>query len=254
MLKRFLFPRRDDPPAAPALPDGRRVYAIGDIHGRLDLLDELLGRIVNDSLRRPAMRTTLIFLGDMIDRGPASAAVVERARGIAADGGDVRFLLGNHEEVFLLTMEGNEQAAALFCRIGGRETLISYGMDPYAFEGLDYPGVADLLFDLVPEAHRTFVAGFEDMVVIGDYAFVHAGVRPGVPIDAQRPEDLRWIRQPFLDHGGHFGKMVVHGHTISPQIEVRAHRIGIDTGGYASGRLSALGLEGSERWTIQTGD
>lgn len=234
----------------PVIPPGRRVYAVGDIHGRLDLLDAALAGIVADDAGRAPAETTLIFLGDLVDRGPASAGVIERLRTLASYGGDVRFLLGNHEEVFLLALDGDVQAVRLFCRIGGHETLMSYGVSDDAFEGLDYPEVADRLQALVPPAHRDFLASFEALIEIGDYAFVHAGVRPGIPFAEQTPEDLRWIREPFLDHRGMLEKVVVHGHTISTEVEFRPNRIGIDTGAYRTGRLTALGLEGEDRWIV----
>lgn len=235
-----------------SLPDGLRVYAIGDIHGRLDLLDELLATIDADDSARPAARTMLVFLGDLIDRGPDSAAVLERLTKLSATRPDSRFILGNHEEVFLEAIGGDPQAVRAFCRIGGRETILSYGVTPEEYEQLDYAGVSARIGALVPREHIAFVRGFEDMVVLGDYAFVHAGVRPGVPLDAQRPADLRWIREPFLSFSGRHERTIVHGHTIRPDVEIRTSRIGIDTGAYASGCLTALGLDGAERWFLQT--
>ncbi len=236
----------------PHVPPGRRVYAVGDIHGCADLLDELIGLIEADERERGPAVTTLIFLGDMVDRGPASAAVIDRLRGLATTRPDVRFLLGNHEEIFLGALDGEPKALRLFCRIGGRETVLSYGMDAAEYERLDYEQLVQRLDILVPDEHRAFLAAFEDMIVIGDYVFVHAGVRPDTPLDRQRTSDLRWIRDPFLDHRSTLGKIVVHGHTMTEEIEHRVHRIGIDTGAYSSGRLTALGLEGTETWALQT--
>jgi len=252
MITRFLQSRRRAVAPSASLPDGLRVYAIGDIHGRLDLLDDLLATIDADDGARPAARTVLIFLGDLIDRGPASAAVLERLATLSATRPDMRFILGNHEEVFLQAIDGDPQAVRAFCRIGGRETILSYGVSPEEYEQLDYAEVSARIDALVPPEHIAFVRGFEDMVVFGDYAFVHAGIRPDVPLDAQRPGDLRWIREPFLGFAGRHERIIVHGHTIRPEVEIRAGRIGIDTGAYASGRLTALGLDGSERWFLQT--
>lgn len=249
---RRLLPRRRDSEAPAALPPGRRVYAVGDIHGRLDLLDSALDRIAADDAARDGAETTLIFLGDLVDRGPDSAGVVERLRRLADTDVDARFLLGNHEEVFLLALAGDARAVRLFCRIGGRETLLSYGVDAGNYEALSYAEVGERLAALVPPAHRAFLAGFEQLIVMGDYAFAHAGVRPGVPLAEQSAEDLRWIREPFLDHRGTLEKVVVHGHTIREEVEFRRHRIGIDTGGYATGRLSVLGLEGVARWILES--
>jgi serine/threonine protein phosphatase 1 len=252
MLSRF-FPLRRETPDAARVPDRRRVYAIGDIHGRLDLLNRLLTMIGQDDAARPEADTTLVFLGDYVDRGPDSAAVVDLLRQLAGDATmDAHFLAGNHEEVFLLALGGDERATRLFCRIGGRETALSYGVTPDEYERLSHAEVSARLQALVPGAHRDFLAGLEDVVVIGDYAFVHAGVRPGKPLDAQRREDLRWIRDPFLGHRGRLEKLIVHGHTISDEVEMLPHRIGIDTGGFQTDRLTALGLEGEARWVLQT--
>jgi serine/threonine protein phosphatase 1 len=251
MLRRFLPARRDAEPLA-ALPPGHRVYAVGDIHGRLDLLEAALARIAADDAARGPAETSLVFLGDLVDRGPDSAGVVERLRRLGTERAGTRFLLGNHEEVFLLALAGDTRALRLFCRIGGRETLISYGVSADDYERLSYEEVAERLVALVPPSHRAFLDRFEQLVVLGDYAFSHAGVRPGVPLAEQKGEDLRWIREPFLDHRGALEKVVVHGHTIREEVEFRRHRIGIDTGAYATGRLTVLGLESGERWIVDS--
>lgn len=252
MLRRFFSSRAEPMPAvAAAIPDGQRVYAIGDIHGRRDLLDDLLARIDHDDRDRPPAATTLVFLGDIVDRGPESAQVVERLRGLAATR-NARFLTGNHEELFLLALRGDPEALRVFCRAGGRETLLSYGMGAAEYATLRYEEIAERLAALVPAAHRAFVESFEDRIVIGDYAFVHAGVKPGVPVGEQRVEDLRWIRQPFLSHRQPFDKLIVHGHTITDEVEDTGVRIGLDTGAYRTGKLTALGLEGKRRWVIDT--
>jgi serine/threonine protein phosphatase 1 len=237
----------------PAVPAGERVYAVGDIHGRLDLLDDLIARIDADDASRGPATTTLVFLGDLVDRGPDSAGVVARLRALAAARPRVRLLLGNHEEVFLATLDGDEKALRLFCRIGGRETALSYGVAPEDYERADYDELAAFIDAQVSEADRAFLRGFENMVVIGDYAFVHAGIDPGNGLDAQSPADLRWIRGRFLDHKGRLEKVIVHGHTINEEVRFLPHRIGVDTGAFETGRLSALGLEGEESWVIQTG-
>lgn len=251
MLKRFLSSRRDAPPP-PSIPEGERVYAIGDVHGRLDLLDILLDRIRRDDAERSPARTTLIFLGDLVDRGPDSAGVVERVRSLHAEGWTVRCLLGNHEEMFLAALDGKRDAMRAFCRVGGRETAFSYGIPPADYEGMEHADLTMALLERVPEAHRTFIESLEDVIVIGDYAFVHAGIRPGVALDAQRTSDLRWIREPFLTHRGGFEKVIVHGHTITPEVDEARRRIGIDTGAYASGCLTALCLQGDSRTVFDT--
>lgn len=253
MLRRLLpsrlRPSRDVPDR---VPQGRRIYAIGDVHGRLDLLERLLAKIDVDDRQRPDAQTMLIFLGDLIDRGPDSAAVVEALRQLAAVTDQVRFLMGNHEEIFLHSLAGEHRALRGFCRMGGRETALSYGLSVDDYERLDYDGFAQALVGLVPAEHRDFIQGFEDMIVLGDYAFVHAGVDPAKPLDAQRPADLRWIREPFLGHAARLAKRIVHGHTVSDQVAWRPHRIGIDTGAYASGTLTALGLEDDAQWLVAT--
>lgn len=251
MLSKLLRPRPRTV-REPSVPAGTRVYAVGDIHGRLDLLDPLLARIEADDTGRGSADTTIIFLGDLIDRGPASAGVVERLRLLASERTGLRFLKGNHEEVFLAARGGDTQAVRLFCRIGGRETMLSYGLDPTTYERFDYDEVAEYLAREIPSAHRAFLDAFEDMIVLGDYAFVHAGLRPDVTLDRQCTSDLRWIRDPFLDGRGRFDKRVVHGHTIAEEAEFRPHRIGIDTGAYATGKLTALGLEGAVCWLLSS--
>lgn len=248
----FRFRRR--PPAAPngSIPSGQRVYAIGDIHGRADLLDTLLTKIQGDVDQQPATRVRLILLGDLIDRGPDSAAVVERVRQLAKGSDDVSVLLGNHEEVFLLALGGDTQAMRMFARIGGLATLTSYGLSEEQIAAADYSDLARLAIDAVPRDHLEFIGTFEDIIIIGDYAFVHAGVRPGVPLDRQRTGDLRWIRGGFLDSEERLDRIIVHGHTISEEVEERRFRIGVDTGAYATGRLTALALEGSRRWYLST--
>jgi serine/threonine protein phosphatase 1 len=251
MLKKLLNARRSTVTPLTAIPEGERVYAIGDVHGCADLLDQLLARIDADDRARDPARTTIVFLGDLVDRGPASAAVIERLRLLAAERPDTRFLLGNHEEVFLESLKGEPKALRMFCRIGGRETIMSYGLDAADYDRMDYEELHAAMRVRVPAEHQAFLESFEDMVTIGDYAFVHAGVRPGTDLAAQRGADLRWIRNPFLDHDRALDKMVVHGHTISAGLDEQVHRIGVDTGAYETGVLTALGLEGTARWTVQ---
>lgn len=256
MLRNLLstFARKRDVQSRPAgtLPAGKRVYAVGDIHGRLDLLEDLLRRMEADDAARGPADTIVIFLGDLIDRGPDSAQVVQRLLELGAQTDKVRFLLGNHEEVFLKSMAGERKALPFFLRIGGKETVLSYGIGEAEYAQSDYPELLELLRVRVPQAHLDFLSGFEDMVVLGDYAFVHAGVRPGVPLEAQKPETLRWIREEFLNSTEPFEKIVVHGHSISDEVEECTCRIGIDTGAYFSGRLTAMGFEGTDRWILQT--
>jgi serine/threonine protein phosphatase 1 len=249
-----IFKRRGEPAAPPpSVPDGQRVYAVGDIHGRLDLLDDLLAMIAADDAARGSAATTVVFLGDLVDRGPDSAGVVERLRLLAESDSRLRFLTGNHEEVFHHAVHSDgDEALKFFCRIGGRETILSYGISEADYNAMDYPELKAALTNLVPESHLAFIAGFEDRIEIGDYLFVHAGIRPDIPLEDQRPRDLRWIREPFLSHVSPHCRMVVHGHTILQDIDLQPNRIGIDTGAYASGKLTAIGLQGEYRWVMQT--
>ena len=235
-----------------SVPPGQRFYAIGDIHGRLDLLNRLLELIDEDDVQRGPADCQLIFLGDLIDRGPDSAGVVERARVIAEAAPTTRLLMGNHEEVFLKALSGDVQAMRFFCRIGGRETILSYGIAESDYLRYDHEELVAAVQQVVPIAHRDFLASFSDMFVVGDYAFVNAGIRPGMPLAEQRPGDLRWIREPFLDSAESHECIVIHGHTITDSVEFRENRIGIDTGAHLTGKLSCLGLEGDQRWTITT--
>lgn len=239
-------------PRACSIPSGRRVYAIGDIHGRLDLVDRLLGLIDADDRRRGAAETELIFLGDLVDRGPDSRGVVDRLLALSRGPRRVRFLIGNHEEVFLRAIEGDLRALRFLIRIGGRETLLSYDISEDEYRSLDFEDLATLAREKVPAEHVRFLASFEKWIEIGDYLFVHAGVRPGIAVEDQLISDLCWIRDDFLKHRDSFGKMVVHGHSISEDIDLRSNRIGIDTGAFASGRLSAIGLEEDRRWFLST--
>lgn len=248
LLRRAIEPA----PATARVPDGVRVYAIGDIHGRLDLLDQLLFRIDADERARGPARSEIIFLGDLVDRGPNSAGVVQRALELKQSGRPVRLLMGNHEEVFLKALKGSLEALRFFVKIGGRATILSYGFDEAEYDRLDYEELLPAVIARVPAEHVAFLAGFENQIAIGDYLFVHAGIRPRVPFDQQVGGDLRWIRSDFLDFRGDHGAIVVHGHTITDDVEERPNRIGIDTGAFASGRLTALGLEAGERWYLST--
>ncbi len=234
----------------PSLPPGRRVYAIGDIHGRLDLLAELGEAIERDDSARAASHTTVILLGDLVDRGPDSSGVIDFAQKWALLR-ELWFISGNHEEMFLSAFTEQSKFRG-FLRFGGIQTLASYGLDGAEMLDMDFAEVAHRLKRAVPKQHRQFMRSFEISIRMGDYLFVHAGINPAAPLDQQHPHDCRWIREPFLSHKGDLGCMVVHGHTVTEQVELCDHRFGIDTGAYESGVLTALCLEGSERWLLQT--
>jgi serine/threonine protein phosphatase 1 len=245
-----LMPKSRTP--AVRVPDGQRIYAIGDIHGRLDLFERLLDLIRTDDGRRGPLDTQLILLGDLVDRGPDSRGVVERAMRLRDGPFETRFLMGNHEEVFVRAVGGDLRALRMLLRIGGRETVLSYGVSAEDYRNLDFEDLAALLQQQVPADHVDFLARFEDRIEAGDYLFVHAGIRPGVELEDQSTADLRWIRQEFLRHRESHGKLIVHGHSISDEVDIRPNRIGIDTGAFATGRLTAIGLEAADRWFLST--
>lgn len=255
MILSRIWNRSNAPSAAlPAVPDGMRVYAIGDIHGCDDLFAELVSRIERDHAERgDDARPVLILLGDLVDRGPQSRSVVERAMALGESWPDVRLLLGNHEEVFLEALRGDPRMVRYFVRIGGGPTINSYGIDGERYAAMDFDELAAALPGVVPASHVAFLSAGQDQVVLGDYLFVHAGIRPGLALTAQAPSDLRWIRDEFLRDRRDHGLMVVHGHTITETVDEQPNRIGIDTGAYASGVLTAIALEGTERWFLATG-
>jgi serine/threonine protein phosphatase 1 len=247
MLK--LSSRRGNGPAG--LP-GYRAYVIGDIHGRLDLLEDVLAKVHAELQHQPAKNTLLVFVGDLIDRGPNSAQVIERLRTYRRPRIQPVFILGNHEEVLLRILKGDTSLIASWLQFGGLQCLQSYGVAPQQLRGLSPDKVVELAREAVPREHGEFLESFVDSCRFGDYLFVHAGIRPGVALDQQSQADLRWIREPFLFDESDHGVVVVHGHTIADQVEQRPNRIGIDTGAYRSGVLTALAIEGTDRWLLDT--
>ena len=236
----------------PAGARGWRAYAIGDIHGRLDLLEQLLGKIEDDLSARKTRRVLLVFVGDLIDRGPSSAQVIERLRTYSREGARTLFLLGNHEEVLLRILRGEAELISKWCSFGGAECLESYGVSRADIAAREPKDALAMIRKAVPAKHVEFLKSFADSCRFGDYLFVHAGIRPGVEVDEQRQTDLRWIREPFLLDETDHGFVVVHGHTISPEIQVRPNRIGIDTGAYRTGVLTALAIDGTRSWHLDT--
>jgi len=238
------------PSAAPA---GGRLYAVGDIHGRADLLETLLQQIEADAERHPDVAKRLIYLGDYVDRGPASSAVIDMVLNDGPPGFEVVPLMGNHEEMMLRFLEDIAVGRSWMMN-GGDATLRSYGVEaPSMFAGTPVLLHAQQQFaERLPASHRSFLEGLATSHTEGDYLFVHAGVRPGVLLEEQHTEDLLWIRDEFLDSDRDFGKIVVHGHSISLDPEFRMNRIGIDTGAYRSGQLTCLVLEGTERTLLTT--
>jgi serine/threonine protein phosphatase 1 len=239
-----LFRRRKAataPANDPALPDGLRIYAIGDVHGRIDLLDRMADLIADDIARTEPCDAYTVLLGDYVDRGLASAAVLDRLSSGQFPTGIVP-LLGNHEAVLRAFLD-DVDVFAQWRAIGGFETLYSYGGKVGNAAVTNPEATRRAFLELIPPLHLDFLSSLEPSHSVGDYFFCHAGVRPGVPLDQQREQDLIWIREAFLDSTEDFGKVIVHGHTPSEEPVLRRNRIGIDTGAYATGRLTCLRLQ-----------
>ncbi len=233
---------------------GCRAYAVGDIHGRLDLLNQLISRIEDDVAARPRMKTFIVFLGDLVDRGAESAGVVERLRTFSPPYAKPIFLGGNHEEVLLRILAGDIGILPSWLKFGGAECAESYGIDPDALRSADELTALRMVKEKVPQSHNEFLKSFADTFRFGDYLFVHAGIRPGVALEEQDRSDLRWIREPFLTDAKEHGFVIVHGHTIVPAVEERRNRIAIDTGAYRTGMLTAVAIEDDKRWFLTTGE
>ncbi|MFG1344284.1 metallophosphoesterase family protein [Xanthobacter autotrophicus DSM 431] len=234
-------------PVAPVVPENMRVYAIGDVHGRLDLLTTLQEHIDEDMGTNPGPNCIEVYLGDYVDRGAQSAGVIDALRERMRKR-RVVCLSGNHESMMLDAFV-SQDAFPHWLRVGGLETVFSY-ITPTP--GLDEAQMWKSWREAVPPAHVAFLQQLHSHFVCGNYAFVHAGLRPGVPLELQRREDMMWIRREFLDCPDWFGHCVVHGHTPIREAEVLSNRINIDTGAYATGHLTCLILEGADRYLIAT--
>lgn len=232
-----------------ATPPGLRLYAIGDVHGRLDLLEALHGQIRAEIERDRPADWRIVHLGDYVDRGPESAGVIAFLIVATADPRIIA-LAGNHDEGFLRFLADPEDGG-LFINNGGEQTAASYGVAAAFHTAGMRRAARNALLAAVPEAHRTFLAGLADRFVCGDYFLTHAGVRPGVPLERQVRDDLLWIRREFLDWTEPYDKVIVHGHTPTRDAELRSNRIGIDTRAFASGRLTAFAAEGGRKWLIE---
>lgn len=235
----------------PAVPDGLRVYAVGDIHGESRLLERMLDAIRTDAADHPPAATIVVFLGDYIDRGPDSRGVLDILTGDRLPGCVIHHLAGNHEAAMVDFLQG--QAGGMeWLAFGGMETVSSYGLAP---PRTPTPALLARLRAELPErmppAHLDFLYGLDHSCVVGDYGFVHAGIRPGRAFADQSPVDLLRIREPFLSYPHSHDHVIVHGHTISPVPEKLANRIGIDTGAYATGVLTALRLSGTQQDFLQ---
>lgn len=233
-----------DDSAAARLPDGLRIYAIGDIHGCAQLLEALLLQIDVDCTLYPPSRPIVVFLGDYIDRGPASREVLDLLLGYEKTKETV-FLKGNHE-TFVHRFLSEPTVLNEWRLCGGLETLVSYGLTASINPGgPEQKQLADKLAKCMPKRHLEFLEALELSLNCGDFLFVHAGIRPGVPIRKQSEEDLLWIREEFLSCEQPFEKFVVHGHTPVRTPDIRSNRINIDTGAFATGRLTCIVIEGT---------
>ncbi|MEG8037909.1 metallophosphoesterase family protein [Sphingomonas sp. LR60] len=232
-----------------------RIYAIGDVHGRLDLFGELIARIGRDQECRAAVPTKIILLGDIIDRGPDGAGMVHGCMKLTAASDRFMVLKGNHEEMMVQALDGDLKTYRAWLEFGGRETLLGWGVDPAAVTAdatrSDLRLAAQIVgpdvlawLDQLPLHHRH-----------DDFLFVHAGIRPDVALAHQQPADLLWITDDFLASDIDHGMTVVHGHSISEAgPEVRSNRIGIDTGAFRTGRLTAVGIENGDVWFMDTAE
>lgn len=251
-MKNLFGPKKHS--ATVTVPAGERIYVIGDIHGRADLLQNLHEMIIDDAAARGWARNQVIYLGDYIDRGPDSRGVMALAMGDNLPGMRKTHLRGNHELMALQFMESPEQGAE-WLHWGGDVVLREFSIAaPSEFsQSAQLQQAASLLSQSLTPEEKIFLQSLKVCHRAGGYFFAHAGVRPGTPLDAQDAHDLIWIRGPFLNHTGDFGAIVVHGHTITNRVEIKHNRIGIDTGAHATGKLTCLILEANKRWLLQTG-
>ncbi|WIY70084.1 metallophosphoesterase family protein [Aquidulcibacter paucihalophilus] len=240
-------------PLVPTVPKGTVVWAVGDIHGRIDLLRPMVEAIALDLDASAADRKMVVFLGDYIDRGQDSRGVLRLLASLSGTKGvEWRFLKGNHEQA-MLGFLNDPSAGAKWCEYGGDSALRSYGLRPpeLAHRTEAWARVSADLRHKLTTCEQTFLETLELSVTVGDYFFTHAGARPGVALDRQSWEDLLWIRRSFLDSAVEFERVIVHGHTPTATVHADHRRIGIDTKAYESGLLTALRLEGPERSIIQ---
>ncbi len=236
----------NDKKPAPSLPPDQLVYAIGDIHGRIDLLIRLMKLVETDMAQHPNKTKELVFLGDYVDRGVDTKGVIDYLLNKLPEGVNKVFLRGNHDDAMLRFLRGEMDQAQDWLLLGGTATLVSYGINPFRSQVMqDLNALRAAVIEKVPEAHRRFLEETVFDCTRGDYYFVHAGVRPGVPLDKQSEKDRMWIRHDFLGSAADHGKTVIHGHSILPEPDVHQNRIGIDTGAYATGTLTALALHDS---------
>jgi len=251
---RFLKKRKADSDGSACTSAGERIYAIGDIHGRYDLLLRLLAKIQSHHASLPNPKhLRIIVLGDFIDRGPKSANIVHLLQNATIETETLTVLLGNHEDLMLSSLAGDGEALSAWLRYGGDATLASFGIDPAAMLRLGPRAAASAMREVIAQPLIDWLRTRPVMTRSGDYIFCHAGLRPGVPVADQSREDLLWIGADFLESSERIeNSVVVHGHSTFTTVEQRANRIGIDTGAYHTGVLTALYLEGTERAIFST--
>ena len=241
-MLRFLWSRRTK--KQPRLPDGIRIYAVGDIHGRADLLKQMFAVIDADMARSPVNRAIEVYLGDYVDRGPHSGDTLD----LLIERSHIRetvFLKGNHE-AYLLEVLRDPTRLEDWRQFGGLQTLMSYGIQPSLNpDAAEQMKLIKMLNKAMPARHLKFLRSLTPSFACGDFFFAHAGVRPGVPLKEQQESDLLWIRDDFLDSEANFGKFIVHGHTPVREPDIRPNRINIDTGAYATGNLTLLRIQGA---------
>ncbi len=233
----------------PRLPDGVRIYAFGDIHGCSELLQKMFTVIDADLARNPVARPLEVFLGDYVDRGPNSARTLDLliARSLQRE---TICLKGNHE-AFLLDVMRDPAKLEEWRQFGGLETLMSYGIQPSINPNAEEQiRLISELKEVMPAEHLRFLQSLKRSFVCGDFLFVHAGVRFGIPLNEQREADLLWIRNEFLDADERFEKFIVHGHTPVREPDLRRYRVNIDTGAYATGNLTLLSIQGTSMLAI----
>jgi serine/threonine protein phosphatase 1 len=236
-LKRLIAGPRITP-----LPIGTRIYGVGDLHGRADLLKVTHAFIREEEKRAPVAETLIVYLGDYVDRGPDSKGVIDELL-VPTSGAKRIFLRGNHDEA-LVRFLSEPDYYRTWKAFGGGATLMSYGVNPPLIESqANFTQLRDEFAQALPEAHRQFLAGLHLFARIGPYCFVHAGIQPGIPFEMQEKRDLLWVREPFLGSDLDHGMIIVHGHSPSAEPEWKSNRIGLDTGAYATGRLTVAVLE-----------
>ena len=253
MILDFLRRRRGRARGAPRIPPATRVYAVGDVHGQLEALTRLVAMIRGDAENALTARRVVVFLGDYVDRGLESRRVLDFLLAGPLPNFETVFLKGNHDAWLLAFLE-DAAVGPEWLNAGGQATLLSYGVavPPGPRSAANLESTREAFARSLPAAHRGFLESLRLRHVEGDYAFVHAGIRPGISLDEQQEQDLLWIRTEFTEDRSDHEVMVVHGHSVTERPEVRDNRIGIDTGAYATGRLTCLVLEGESRRFLTT--